>query len=224
MTLDGGSVTTTGGGIGAYATGAGSTITAKDVAVSTSGGSEANAYWADQGASIVVSGGTAQTSGQDAYVVASSGGASVQLTGTQLTATGLGSGGVVANGAGSSITGSSVKISVSGGYDTVSGFHPTGVDNQGFGSEPSGGTVQLTDTTILVTSPQYATGVYSADDGLTTLTRGSVSVTGEDLYGVISNTGATTKLDGTKVSASGDGSRGLRRKVPGQTSRQRTSA
>ena len=82
-----------------------------NVAISTSGNAPkggSNAIFADQSSSIIVSGGSANTTGQDGYAVAAGGAASVQLTGTQITVTDAGAGGIVANGTGSTITASGV--------------------------------------------------------------------------------------------------------------------
>jgi autotransporter family porin len=248
--LNGGSVAVTGtGSVGLFATGTGSTINATDVAVSTAGSglpSTANAILAGPGAVITTTGGSASTTGTDAYVAGAfttggTGVATLNLSGTTITATGDGSGGLFANGTGSTVTATGVTITTHGNYDSVNGFHATGVTNQSYPGSPGGGLVTLTSSSILTTGTQ-ATGVYTANGGTTrltgdsittsgansngvqadpggsiTLNGGSVSTTGLEAFGVGALGGGSVSISGTSVTTSGDASKGLLVLGPGST-------
>ena len=172
VTLNGGSVTVAGtGSLGLFATGTGSQINATDVTVSTAGSglANANAILADSGAVVTVNGGSASTTGTDAYVAGSINGATLNLNGTTVTATGDGSGGLAVNGTGSTITATELTITTHGNYDSANNFGPTGATNQSYGEISGGGTLTLTNSSIVTTGTQ-APGVYTANGGTTNLT------------------------------------------------------
>ena len=187
---------------------------------------------------VTVTGGSASTTGTDAYVagVFTTGGtgvATLNLNGTTITATGAGSGGLAANGTGSTLTATGVTITTHGNYEAVNDFGPAGLTNQSYPGSPGGGVVTLTNSSILTTGMQ-ATGVYTADGGTTklmgdsittsgansvgveagaggsiTLNGGSVATTGLEAAGVDAEGGGAVTISGTSVSTTGDASKGL---------------
>ena len=211
VTLNGGSVAVTGtGSLGLFATGTGSQINATDVAVSTAGSglpSNAIAILAGPGAVVTVIGGSASTTGTDAYVAGAfttgaTGVATLNLSGTTITATGDGSGGLFANGTGSTVTAIGLTITTHGNYDTVNNFGPAGLANQSYPGSPGGGVVTLTNSSILTTGTS-ATGVYTANGGVTTLRGDSIATSGTNSNGVFSDVGGTINITGGSVSTTG---------------------
>ena len=185
-----GTVTTTGvGGIGLFATGAGSSITAIGVAVATSGNfdpsttSASNGLVAVDGATAAFSGGSINTAGNAAYAVVANSGGLVSLNGTTIGTTGNGSGGLGINGAGSEIDATGVTITTTGTEDPISGEHSYGVYNGPYGTFAAGGVAKLTDV--------------------------SISTQGVQMYGVITNTGATTSILGGSIATAGTQANGV---------------
>jgi hypothetical protein len=145
--LVGGTVTTSGtGSLGLFVTDANSQITATNVAVSTTfagvstNGNFASAFYAQNGGSFTMNGGSARTAGVNVYVGGSYAGGTVNLTGATITATGLGAGGLYVNGSPSSLTGSNLTIVMNGDVDTATGSSAGGVTNQTYGSATGGDT------------------------------------------------------------------------------------
>ena len=211
VTLNGGSVAATGlGALGLFATGTGSQISATDVTVSTAGSglSTANAIDADSAPLITVTGGSASTTGTDAFVAGSTNGRTLNLSGTTITATGDGSGGLYANGTGSTVTGTELTITTHGDYDSENNFHAAGIANQSYGEISGGGLVTLTSSSILTTGTQ-ATGVYTANGGTTTINGGSVTTQGTQADAIGAFSGAQVTVEGTTISTSGNASKGF---------------
>jgi hypothetical protein len=243
VTLSGGSVTTSGNGsAGLFATGIGSQINATDVAVSAAGGGllpyTTNAILAGPGAVVTITGGSASTTGTDAYVAGAfttggTGVATLNLSGTTITATGAGSGGLAVNGTGATITGTGLTITTHGNYDSVNNFSGAGATNQSYSGSPGGGVLTLTNSSILTTGT-IAQGVNTANGGITTLTDdtittssfeatalstvssgqttmtgGSLNTTGNGSYAVSAEGGGVTKLVGTTIGTTGNGSGGI---------------
>jgi hypothetical protein len=185
-----GSVSTSGIGSPALlATGAGSSITATGVAVATSGNfnpsttSASNGLVAVDGATASFSGGSINTAGNAAYAVVANSGGLVSLNGTTIGTTGNGSGGLGINGAGSEIDATGVTITTTGAEDPISGEHSYGVYNGPYGAFPAGGVAKLTDV--------------------------SISTQGVQMYGVITNTGATTSILGGSIATAGTQANGV---------------
>jgi hypothetical protein len=217
VNLTGGSVKTSGAGaLGLFASGEHSVVSATDVVVATKGGDFANAVNANQGGSVVMNGGSATSGGADLYTVAVASNASAKLLGTTITAGGAGAGGVDVNGATAVFTGSGLTINANGGYDAESGVRPIGIDNQGFGENAGGGTVNLTDSAITVVGDSGA-GLYNADKGTATLTGGSISTRGVGSDGVIALGGSATALSKLTITATGAGANGVNLQGVGST-------
>ena len=189
-TITRGSVSTSGIGSPALlATGAGSSITATGVAVTTSGNFDPSTKSASNGldavdrATAAFSGGSINTAGNAAYAVVANSGGLVSLNGTTIGTTGNGSGGLGINGAGSEIDATGVTITTTGAYDPVSGEHSYGVYNGPYGSFPAGGVAKLTDA--------------------------SISTQGVQMYGVITNAGATTSILSGSIATAGTQANGV---------------
>jgi hypothetical protein len=214
--LSGGSVTTSGfGSFGVYSSGAGSQVNANSVAVSTSGGGYSNAYSADTGASLVITGGSATTSGTDAFVVGSGSGATVTMTGTTLLATGVGSGGIGAY-QGGNFTGSGLTITTHGNINSSDGYTANGIGNTNMPGIAAG-TVNVSNSSVTTTGTS-AYGVFNYLASNTNLTNVTVKTAGSNATGAFaSGNGAAISLNGGSVSTSGDYALGLRATGAGAT-------
>ena len=219
VTLNGGSVTTSGvGSFGLWASGAGSTIAASNVAVATQGGVDTDTgnypigVFAGGGGLVTFSGGSITTSGASADAVVSQGsGSSVTLSGgTTIQTTGIGSAGLVVNGSGASATANGVSITTHGANDPSDGFLAFGAYNGSSGvGLSSGGTMKLTDTTILTTGFD-GFGIDTNSGGVTTVVGGSVTTSGDHAIGVLTQgSGTSASLTGTTISTAGNASTGV---------------
>jgi hypothetical protein len=205
-TINVGSVTTSGiGSPGVLVTGAGSSVTATGLAISTSGAfdtstsSSSNGLHAGDGAKAVFSGGSISTAGNAAYAATATGGGSISLSGTTISTTGNGSGGLGINGSGSEIDATGVRIATTGALDPVTGEHSYGIYNGSFGSFPTGGVAKLTDTTISTQGVEMH-GVVTNTSGVTTILGGSIATSGAGAEGIFSENGGVTIIN---VSARG---------------------
>ena len=200
--LSGGSVTTSGAGSqGLAAFGAGSTITATGVAVTTNGDFDASSgnfafgVVAAGGGSATLSDDSIVTSGAVAHgVVAGDGGTITLNNGTTVLTTGDGSAGLFVNGAGASLTATDVSVTTHGAIGTAYDFPAVGAYN-GSASPgvAAGGTMMLTDTTILTTGSD-AYGLETNSGGQTTFSGGSVKTTGDLAFAILTETGGTTTV------------------------------
>jgi hypothetical protein len=195
-----GTVTTTGvGGIGLFATGAGSSITATGVAVATSGNfdpstmSGSNGLDAVDGATATFSGGSINTAGNAAYAVVANSGGLVSLNGTTIGTTGNGSGGLGTNGAGSEIDATGVTITTTGAFNPVSTRHSYGVYNGPYGTFPGGGVAKLTDASISTQGVQMY-GVITSTGATTSILGGSIATAGTEANGVLAENGGTITI------------------------------
>ena len=152
------------------------------------GGAGANGVVTEAGgSSTTVSGGSiATTGGPDANAFVVTTGATAQITGTTLTASANGSKGVVVTDSGTMLTASGLTVTTKGGLDPATGLTANAVYS-GPSSSPSstsGGTVNITNSTI--------------------------TTTGNDAAVVVAESGGVVNLAGSKISATGAlGSSGL---------------
>ena len=202
---------------GPVCNGAGSSIAASGVAVTTNGGFDpstgryAHGAEAFNGGSLTFSGGSITTNGASTAAVASlGGGSSVTLSGgTTILTTNDGSNGLTVSG-GASSTATGVSVTTFGNIDQGTGFHADGAYN---GSNPlfsTGGAMQLTDVTI-ATNGQGAHGVVANSGGVTTMSGGLVSTSGDNalgLYATGAGSSITTQSDefGVATTISTEGS------------------
>ena len=183
VTLDGGSVTTSGiGSHGLAAYGEGSKVTATGVAVTTNGGFDADSgrfafgVVAAGGGNATVSGGSITTNGRVAHAVLAGDGGTIALSnGTKVLTTGDGSAGLFVNGASASLMATDVSVTTHGARGPTFNFPAIGAYN-GFASPgaAAGGTMKMTDTTILTTGSD-AYGIETNSGGVTTVSGGSVT-------------------------------------------------
>ena len=206
MTLGGGSVTTSSdGSVGLAAYGAGSKVTATDVAVTTNGGFDADSgnfafgVVAASGGNATVSGGSITTNGPVAHAVLAGDGGTIALSnGTKILTTGDGSAGLFVNGATASLMATDVSVTTHGARGPTFNFPAIGAYN-GFASPgaAAGGTMKLTDTTILTTGSD-AYGIETNSGGVTTVSGGSVTTSGLHAIGVLTQgSGTSASLTGT---------------------------
>ena len=222
VTLNGGSVTVSGAGTGDFfATGSGTKITASNVALTATGGTDlATGYTsygidAENGASVVFSGGSITTSGASANGAQLLGsGSNVTLSGgTTILTTGNGAVGLAVIGSGATLTATGVTVTTHGSVDSSDGFIAFGAYN---GSStfppgyPSGGTLNLTDTTVTTTGAG-AIGVVTNSGGVTNISGGAVSTAGQDAHALfVTGAGSTTNLSGaTAFTTQGAGAIGI---------------
>ncbi len=211
VTLNGGSVKTSGNGAVGLAANPGGSISATGVTVTTSGGYDPNSgSYADglsawQGGKITFTGGSVIGTGSATGAVDSNGaGSSVTLDGTMVSTTGAGSQGLVVLGSGATLTATNVTVTTTGATDPVSGFQATGVVNAGYGSLSGGGTVLLTNTSV-ATSGSHAVGVATADGGATTISGGTVMTSGANALGLRASGGGSsiTTTNGASIATTG---------------------
>ena len=222
VTLNGGSVTVSGPGSGdLFATGAGTKITASNIALTATGGTDPVTGYtsygidAESGASIVFTGGSITTSGASANGAQLLGsGSNVTLSGgTTILTTGNGAAGLVVIGSGATLTATGITVTTHGAVDSSDGFIAFGAYN---GSSdfppgyPAGGTLNLTDTTIITTGAG-AIGVETNSGGVTNISGGSVSTAGQDAHALfVTGAGSTANLSGaTAFTTQGAGAIGI---------------
>ena len=215
--LVGGSVMTSGpASEGLAVLGAGSTIQASGIAVTTHGDSDESAQefatgiFAFTGGSMTFSGGSITTTGASADGVAVLGsGASIVLNGgTEILTTGNGSGGLVMSGAGALLSVTGVSVTTHGDADPSNdGNLAIGAYN-GVAETPTGGTLELTNT-IIVTTGAGADGVNTNSGGVTTISGGSVTTSELDTSGIDVESSAQVTMTGGTVTTSGNGSQGF---------------
>ena len=222
VTLNGGSVTVSGPGSGdLFATGAGTKITASNIALTATGGTDPVTGYtsygidAESGASIVFTGGSITTSGASANGAQLLGsGSNVTLSGgTTILTTGNGAAGLVVIGSGATLTATGITVTTHGAVDLSDGFIAFGAYN---GSSdfppgyPAGGTLNLTDTTIITTGAG-AIGVETNSGGVTNISGGSVSTAGQDAHALfVTGAGSTANLSGaTAFTTQGAGAIGI---------------
>ena len=181
-----GTVTTTGAGSnGLYATGAASSISVTNFAISTQNlGDYSTPIYATQGGQITVNGGSATSVGASSPGAAVVGGGTINLNGTTILASGDGSAGIVINGAGGVINATGVNITTHGNVDTSLGNYADGAYNGSYGATyPSGGTMTITNSTITTTGTD-ANGVVTNSGGVTNINGGSITTTGNGALGL----------------------------------------
>ena len=222
VTLNGGSVTVSGPGSGdLFATGAGTKITASNIALTATGGTDPVTGYtsygidAESGASIVFTGGSITTSGASANGAQLLGsGSNVTLSGgTTILTTGNGAAGLVVIGSGATLTATGITVTTHGAVNSSDGFIAFGAYN---GSSdfppgyPAGGTLNLTDTTIITTGAG-AIGVETNSGGVTNISGGSVSTAGQDAHALfVTGAGSTANLSGaTAFTTQGAGAIGI---------------
>ena len=113
--------------------------------------------------------------------VAATGGAQVTISGTTINSNGNGSQGLFVTGSGSSLTASGLTVTASGNNDLVTGFNPGAARNNAFGESSTGGTLSIS-TSTLTTTRMQAFGVFTADQGVTTLTEDTITTKGDDPF------------------------------------------
>ena len=207
LNISGSTLSATGlGAYGVYTADGGITALTNDsITIGAQGGA---AIISAAGGTTHVIGGSARTDGADTAVASAYGGGAIGATGASFTATGLGSSGVTVAGANSGFTGANLAILVQGGFDSATGFHANGISNQTFGSYLGGGTVHLTNSTLILTG-NYGVGVYNANGGAVTMTDGAINTSGLVSDGFYAASGSTNNLSGVAITTTGAGAKGL---------------
>ena len=124
---------------------------------------------------------TAATANGAVGVSATSGG-QVTSSGTTINSNANGSQGLFVTGSGSSLTGSDLTVTAGGNNDPVTGFYSGAASNNAFDDEfPTGGHLSLSNSTLTTTGTQ-AFGVFTADQGVTTLTDDTITTKGDDPF------------------------------------------
>ena len=103
---------------------------------------------------------------------------------------------------GGSLTATGVSVTTHGNPDPSDGFLAFGAYNGNFGpSAPAGGTISLTNTTI-VTTGASAIGVFTSSGGSTALANNSVTTSGQDAHAlVVTGSGSQASLGGSNTFA-----------------------
>jgi hypothetical protein len=214
VTLNGGSVATT--GLEAFGVGAlgGGSVTLSGTSVSTTGDASKGLLVLGSGSSLTASNLTVTTSGTIAKdgdhadaVFNGSGagytaGGTASLTNLTIQTSGANSAGVVTDAGGTT--------TISGGSVTTSGIGSQGLFVTGAGSS-------ITATGVAVsTSGNFDTSTNSSSNGLDTVeganavfSGGSISTEGNAAYAVVADSKGSISLSGTTISTTGNGSGGL---------------
>jgi len=145
---------------------------------------------------------TITTTGASANAIDVAQGGSVQVSGAQITTSLDGSQGLVVTGSSSTLMASGVSVTTKGGIDTTTGYYANGAYNGPGGSDLTGGTLSLTDSTIAVSGAQIF-GVFTGTGGTTTISGGSVTTSGVGSIGVGTYGGGSTALTNSSVTTSG---------------------
>jgi hypothetical protein len=106
------------------------------------------------------------------------------------------------------VTASNLQITTTGGVLSSNGSHANGVYNGPFGSYVGGGTMSITNSTV-VTNGLEGNGVATSTGGVTTVSGGSITTNGNGSYAVSVDSGGVTKITGTTILTTGNGSGGL---------------
>lgn len=221
FTLQGGSVTASGGLMGAVNAADGARVYLNQVSVRTDAGNgwEAPGVRAEYGALVNVRGGSIATVGGGSYGVQSlDSGTMIELNGTDIRTTDAYSDGLRAE-FGGSIRAVGLTINTTGehavgamGADdgTIalrdSRITTSGVDAYGLGTESQvlspGGVLQVSNTAIQ-TSGKNAHGVYLQGGSSLNMSGGSIRTTGSGAAGLRVSNGSSVALNGVEVVASG---------------------
>jgi hypothetical protein len=224
-TISGGSINVSGlGGDGLFAIDNGTKITASNVAITATAGTDPDTGYtsvgidAQSGASEIFSGGSITTSGASANAAQTLNG-SVTISGTTILTTANGASGLLAIGSGASMTATNVSVTTRGGVDSSDGFHAFGAYN-GYSNYPpgypSGGALTLTNTSITTTG-SGANGVTTNSGGVTTINGGAVSTAGANAIGLYA-TGVGSSIatsNGTTIATNGSQANGVQADTQG---------
>ena len=165
----------------------------------------------DNSGATSIKGGSIATTGANSGAVYDWGASTTTLTDVQITTKGVGAKGIDVNGTGSTLTGSGLTISTSGGTD-ANNNKSVGVYNGNGGGDgggaTGGGKITLTNSNI-TTSGYYAFGVATLNGGATTLTGGSIQTSGTLGDGVYSSSSGATQLSDLTIATTGDGAKGI---------------
>jgi Autochaperone Domain Type 1 len=151
---------------------------------------------------------TITTTGTSANAIDAAQGGSVQVSGAQITTSLDGSQGLVVTGSSSTLMASGVSVTTKGGIDTTTGYYANGAYNGPGGSDLTGGTLSLTDSTIAVSGAQVF-GVFTGTGGATTISGGSVTTSGVGSIGLGTYGGGSTALTNSSVTTSGQDAHAL---------------
>uniref|UniRef100_UPI0033422438 autotransporter family protein n=1 Tax=Castellaniella defragrans TaxID=75697 RepID=UPI0033422438 len=204
ITLNGGSVTTTGGGKGLGAVQQGATIVATDIDINTSGpattGYVPAGVFADTNGIIRLTGGTITTSGINGFGIWSIGnGAEVFADGTTIRTSGENATGVEVSASGQTAHGSGVTTLNNATIIT------TGYKAYGAGS-----------TTSFVPTPDSGSPVLTPAPPTLIMTGGSITTSGNAATGLFGNAGTLSRLSSVEINTSGVQSFGVQAQIGGQ--------
>ena len=151
---------------------------------------------------------TITTTGASANAIDAAQGGSVQVSGAQITTSLDGSMGLVVTGSSSTLMALGVSVTTKGGIDTTTGYYANGAYNGPGGSDLTGGTLSLTNSTIAVSGAQVF-GVFTGTGGTTTISGGLVTTSGVGSSGVGTYGGGSTALSNGSVTTSGEDAHAL---------------
>jgi autotransporter family porin len=226
VVLEGGSVTTTAGGFGLYASAQSGAIQASGTSVSTEG-DQAYGAAAFFGGSISLNGGSVSTTGNSAMgLISFNAGATIKATDITIATSGSWAQGVQAS-SDSSVTlnGGSVNTSGSAAYGlytigpgawlTANGTTVATKGGSAYGAFASSGKgMELTDVRLTTSGPT-AHGVYADGEdianGIPTITLADSQITthGSGSYGLLSVSGGTINATDVALATTGDNAHGL---------------
>ena len=108
----------------------------------------ANGVVANADATIVLSSGSTQTTGLEAFAIGAEGGGNVTISGVSVSTSGNASKGLAIVGTGSSLSASDLTVTTRGTINHANGNHAYGVYNGSLGGFFGGGTATLTNVTV----------------------------------------------------------------------------
>lgn len=191
-TMNGWSITTSGGGFAAY-TMAGGTINLTNAAVNTSGGGY-GLIAVNAGSTVTMSGGSVTTSGASSTGAFTSDDGAISLTNTAVATSGNGSRGLYAF---------KSTVTMRGGSIATTGVNSTGAFSSSYG------TINLTNITVSTAGTGSHGLLASTAGGTVTMRGGAVTTTGDNSHGAYAVTRGAVSLTNAAVTTSGDSSHGL---------------
>jgi hypothetical protein len=244
VTISGGTVGTSGqgGAWGLWADGTGTSLTATNVQVTTTGNIDSTnnvalGAYATNGATMSLTGVTINTSGAGAHGVESGGGSSIAISGGSVTTGGANAFGLFSTDPGSSITTSNgvvvsttgnfsngvfvyngASASLTGGSVTTTGIAASGVSADGAGSSLTATGVTISTSGNFDTATGYQSqGAVAGDSATATLNNDTITTTGAEGQGVLAATGGKITISGGSVTVSGVDTDGLLANGQGST-------
>ena len=191
--LTGGSVTTSGNKAYGLVAGNGSKLNASGVQVTTSGDQSSGVVANNAGTEVTLMGGTVNTTGSKAVGLAANSGGKLSASGVQVSTSGAQSYGVAVSNAGTEVTLTDSTLTTTGA--------------NAYGAYAASGARLSISGTKLITSGNYADGVYTSGEGsLLNVSDSTVAISGNGSNGLKADGKSTLNATNTAIEITGVGS------------------